>query len=128
MTTGRDVYETALHLLGEDSENPELADYERRAAPLINLLILDLTPLDGRLKAQRGLGGPEDGGGTLNHLDDAVYLEEELAKGVLPFGLAARLLQEGDPDQAAKLLEQYEKSRQTAGRGRILPIRKVWPL
>ncbi|MBQ3196240.1 MAG: hypothetical protein IJB65_07235 [Clostridia bacterium] len=104
--TGKDIYDLALEILGyknaDGSDNEDCTDYLNRAVGLINILIAETLWLD-RLLRQDKTAAPV----YIHSVEDAVRCNGRLARGVLPFGLAALLAMEEDIQLYDRLYKRY---------------------
>ena len=124
MTTAREVFELAMHLMDETREStgevdtPETLGYKSRTVPILDVLQQECLPFSDTYGSEEGkrtvcppLGGLEDGLG----------LDDGLCRGVLPYGLAAHLLLGEDDERAGFFQQRYEELLTRAGR--MLPGR-----
>ena len=125
MKTAQEIYRRSLALLGQtDGENTE--DLEARAPKLINVLMVQLAPLDRELRGEV----PADGGAPLqiDSLFEPVGMEDAIVLSLFPLGLAALLIQEEEPDRGHFFwqLFQEEKAelRSRLRRGKRHPIKR----
>ena len=123
MTTAEEIFTMAIHLMDQQHDatgaaaGREVAVYRTRA----------LSVLNGILPAQRPITdtGPEGPGRPpcppLTAFSQAVPVDDALARGVLPYALAAHLLAGEDSDLSLWFQRQYalhlaELQAQTPGR------------
>ena len=106
MKTAREIYQTSLHLLGERSEH-DRAVLEERAPDLINMILAELRDLDAALKKEAVR--PGEALKEISSLDDNVHCEAVIAASLVPFALAAFLIQEEDSSRADYFYRLYSK-------------------
>ncbi|MBE6677444.1 MAG: hypothetical protein E7597_01435 [Ruminococcaceae bacterium] len=104
--TGKDIYDLAIELLGyknaDGSDNADCEDYLNRSVGLINILLAETLWLD-RLLRQDKSASPV----YISSVGDTVRCNGRLARGVLPFGLAAMLAMEEDIQLYDRLHKRY---------------------
>ncbi len=104
MTDGQWIFERAMALMDAGDEVTGRQDvgatrpYKHRTLSILNILGRECARYD-----------PGHGWRELEGLEEAVELDEELAQGVLPYGLAAHLLLEEDPAAASFFQQRYEE-------------------
>lgn len=94
-TTAQWVYDRAIHLMDEQSEaggqtcTEDTREYRLRTLSILNILRHELFPLSDtyRLLGCRRPVCPE-----LTDFDQEIGLDDPVAQGILPYGLAAHLL------------------------------------
>ena len=111
--TVQDIFTLAIHLMNEGDDETGLAntadnkDFQYRTIPILNILqqeccnASDLCP-----KREAGVRPTLP---LLQSMEDLVPLDDGICIAVLPYGLAAYLLAEIDPDFSQKLLSRYQK-------------------
>ncbi len=121
MTTAREVFELAMHLMDETREStgevdtPETMGYKSRTVAILNTLCPECRPFSADYRPEEG-GCPRIGG-----LEEVVGLDDGLCRGVLPYGLAAHLLLGEDDERAGFFQQRYEELLERAGR--MMPAR-----
>lgn len=110
--TLKKVFLAALALMAEDAENA--GDYEAHAAPLCNLMALELNDVNNSRRLARG--EHESEAPEFESLDDEVPFDREIAMGVLPYGLAAKLALDDDAGKAAYLGSEYMERKAQYGK------------
>lgn len=108
-TTGKMIFDMAIHLMDEQEETTgatETADTEEymlRSLNILNVLRHECYPwsdtFTGGANGKRGICP------ALATLDDVIGLDDAVAQGALPYGLASRLLL-GENDTLADFFEQ----------------------
>lgn len=118
MVTVQQVFDTAINLINEQHQangttnHADTSGYRFRTVPILNTLLPQLylysdektVPAKGRPSCPV-LISPE-GGGTADFLQD-VPLDDTLALGVLPFGLAAHLVADENRELSQWLLSRF---------------------
>lgn len=104
--TGKDVYDLAAELLAcknvNGSDNPDCEDYLNRSVGLLNILLAETLWLDRLLRKDKNALPV-----YINRIDDTVHCNGRLARGVLPYGLAALLALEEDAELYDRLYSRY---------------------
>lgn len=109
MTTGQQVFDMAIHLMDEQNESSgatvtaDTTEYRLRSVNLLNVLRHECFPrsdtFHGGENGKRGICK------EITALSDALDLDDAVAQGALPYGLASRLLL-GENDTLADFFEQ----------------------
>lgn len=109
-TTGKDVFDLAIHLMDEQNEatgatvTSDTNEYLLRTKSILNVLKHEVWTASDTF-----VGQTEDGRRAvctyINDLDDDLDLDDAVAQGALPYGLASRLLL-GENDALANFFEQ----------------------
>lgn len=106
--TVRDVYESALSLLGEFPEQE--SDEEKKALSLLNTLLADCFDVNNTLRVYgekeilRDIPYKEG-------LEDTLEYEESLCRDALPYGLAALIILEDDANRAGFFDFRYQQKK-----------------
>lgn len=109
MTTGQQVFDMAIHLMDEQNESSgatvtaDTAEYRLRSVNLLNVLRHECFPRSDTFRG--GEGGKRGICAAITTLDDVLDLDDAVAQGALPYGLASRLLL-GENDTLADFFEQ----------------------
>lgn len=123
MTNAQWVFDRAIDLMDEGDPVTGARDtgatlgYKNRTLGLLNVL--------GRECAN--YSQLEEGWRELLDLEEELPLEEFLAQGVLPYGLAAQLLREEDPAAANFFQQRYEELLERWRRGRGAEFERLEP-
>lgn len=121
-TTAAFIFDQAIKLMDEQSEAgqsrwADTQEYENRAVAILNALIGECYPVSDTFRVDSP--GQRPVFQTVNNLNSVVYLDDALAKTVLPYGLAAELVKNDDPAMGNYFLQRYQE---LLGRlGRVLP-------
>lgn len=111
--TVQDVFDIAIRLMDEQNEstgNTATADtkeYAVRACSLLNSRIDEVYSLSSTYSPEAGK--PCEYPGMLSAMTDEIKMDTRLVRGVLPYLLAALLLEGEAPDQAAYFDRQYQQ-------------------
>ena len=110
-TTAQQVFELSMHLMDEINESSGSADtadtkeYKNRTLAILNVLRVECWPAsDTYTVAEPGKRPicPE-----ITSFTAALPLDDGICQGVLPYGLAAHLLLDENPDVAAFFNQRY---------------------
>lgn len=108
-TTAQWVFDRAIHLMDEQNESTgatkttDTKEYEFRTLSILNVLRHELYPISDTF--QRDGTGKRFTGQELLSLEDYIDLDDGVAQGILPYGLAAHLLL-GENDVMANYFSQ----------------------
>lgn len=111
MTNGRKVFELAIHLMDEQNENngevrtPDTKEYENRTLSILNVLRHELFPYSDTFNP--GEDRKRYIVPMLEDLEQAIDLDDAIAQGVMPYGLAAHLLLGENDSMAAYFNQRY---------------------
>jgi hypothetical protein len=112
-TTGQWVFEQAMSLLDSLDESTGQADttdneeYKNRALAILNLLQAECFPVSDT--AQTTTAGKRFAPPILVSLDSVLYLDDELCHAILPYGLAAHLVLDENPQVASYCNQRYQE-------------------
>jgi hypothetical protein len=102
--TAKDVYDYAIVLMDSAGADADNADFEEKAAALIDMLHREAARAEGVTAAR------------ITALSDTIGVSDDAALRVLPYGLAAKLaLADGDTDKYKDYQAQYQKGLLTLG-------------
>lgn len=116
-TTAKWVFDRAIHLMDEQNENSGLTEtmdtqeYRFRALSILNVLRHELYPISDTFSIsdpQKRPICPE-----LKSFDDEIGLDDAVAQGILPYGLAAHLLLGENNTMANYFSQRYLELYQT---------------
>jgi hypothetical protein len=113
MTTAKWVFERAMALidsLGDGNGYADTADnneYKNRTISILNVLRMECFPFSDTY--QITTPGKRPVCREIVALTDSIDLDDGLAQGVLPYGLAAHLLVDENPDTASYFQQRYEE-------------------
>jgi hypothetical protein len=118
-TTGQQVFDIAMGLsdnisssgLSDTSDNTE---YKTRTLRILNALRLELYPLSDTYAV--GRAGERPVSALLTDLSDRIDLDDYLAQTVMPYGLAAHLLIDENPNSASFFEQRYEEMKAGAAK------------
>jgi hypothetical protein len=107
-TTVQQVFDIAMALTdnytGGVADSGDTADYKARAIPIINNLSVELYQFSTTKNAEAGARPLPV---FVTQAADSLQLDDGLARGVLPHGLAAELLVEENPAMAGYHAQRY---------------------
>ena len=122
--TVEQIYNWAIHLMDEAdpttgaAQRAENRDYLNRTPAILTVLQSECYPYADQWRcAQPGLRPVCP---ALTGPADQLALDDSLCQGVLPYGLAAHLLLDENPEMASYFAQRYEELLQTLGR--VLPV------
>lgn len=118
MTNAQKVFDLAMGLMDEVNENSGATDtadtkgYKQRTLFILNTLRNELYPLsDTYLRA--GEGRPVCG--EIRDFLSEIGLDDVICQTVIPYGLAAHLLLDENPDAASFFQQRYEELKARIG-------------
>jgi hypothetical protein len=120
MITAQDVFITAMNLMDEDSEDGTYTgypdEYKKKSWPVLSLLQAELLPSSVLPLA-------------ITSEDNVMQIDQRSAITVLPYGLAAHLLMNEDPNRAAFFNNRYDelKRKRPAAITRIKDVYGIVP-
>ena len=119
-TTAQQVFETAMALmdqLGTDG-SPNTADnreYRDRTLLILNALRGELFPYSDTYAAEEP--GKRPILAVIQSFDQVIGMDDYICQSVLPYGLAAQLLLDENPDSASFFQQRYEEMRMNLAKG-----------
>ncbi len=124
-TTAKWVFEKAIYLMDEQSESTgqtqtaDTREYEFRSIPILNILRHELYPISDTYASRED--GKRPVAPEIQSMSDEIGLDDAVAQGILPYGLAAHLLL-GENDSMANYFSQRYSEMYVAAM-RSLPSR-----
>lgn len=121
MTTVQQVFDITMHLMDEQAESTgatmtdDTEEYKYRTVSILNALIPGLFPFSDNYGAVNTISGrpPVALLAAADHahpdFNQPIPLDDTLAVGVLPYGLAAHLMATENEDLSAWFLSQYNQ-------------------
>jgi len=121
-TSAQEIFDLAIHLMDEANESTGKTDtadtraYKLRTLAILNVLRAECYPLSDTYPVP----DPPAGDGSrmkrpvcplISDFQTPIDLDDVLCQGVLPYGLAAHLLLEENPDLASFFQQRYEELR-----------------
>ena len=106
-----DVFDAAMSIMDElsDSGKPQTTDtdeYKYRAVSIINTMIAELYPFSETKKA----GKTASGWRPVEEFDDTISeIDNTLALGAMPYGLASALLTDENPEASDRFKRRYNE-------------------
>ena len=113
MTNAQTIFETAMSLMDELSQNSGQADnadnkeYKDRTLAILNALSGELYPYSDSFKPEEHYGRPIVP--VIYDFQSAIGLDDYICRSILPYGLAAQLLLSEDPEASSFCQLRYEK-------------------
>ncbi|MDD3400717.1 MAG: hypothetical protein PHT58_03705 [Eubacteriales bacterium] len=122
--TGQDIYIMASALLYE--RNNEDMDSKDFSIPFLNLLMQEALPVENSIRFAKG-EAQLDSAPYLTSLDETIAYSDEILRGALPYGLAARFFTEAmDNYNAAECTARYVNALNSATRFTEEPITDIY--
>lgn len=121
--TGMDVFTRAIALMDEQNDKgkaryEDTDEYRLRTVPILNILIQELYPFsDTHGKNQEWGANRRPVANLLEALADEIDLDDYCAGSVLPYGLAAHLLVDENPQTANFFQQRYDELKLGLQRG-----------
>ena len=112
-TTAAWVFARAIHLMDEQNESTgetstaDTAEYKLRTLSILNILRHELFPYSDTYEAQDD--GTRDICREITNFTDVIDLDDVLAQGIMPYGLAAHLLLGENDSMAAFFNAKYSE-------------------
>lgn len=119
MTTAKQVFELAMHLMDEANESTGNADttdtkqYKNRALAILNVLRVECFYASDTYAAQ---AGKRLVCALITDFESPIELDDGICQGVLPYGLAAHLILDENPGAASYFQQRYEERLTAAAR------------
>lgn len=120
-TQAKWVFDKAIYLMDEQSESTgqtqtaDTKEYEFRSVPILNVLRHELYPISDTYKTRDD--GKRSVSAEIESLNDYIDLDDVVAQGIMPYGLAAHLLL-GENDTMAnyfskRYMEMYSAAQKS---------------
>lgn len=112
MTTATDVFNIAMSLMDEINETTGLpnegdtAEYKARSLFIINMLRGELYPFSDTYKEAKKTG-KRPIVAAVTDFNSSINLDDYICQSILPYGLAAHLLTDENPQSANFFLQRY---------------------
>lgn len=112
-TTAQQVFDMTMHLMDEVNESTGLSDsadtreYKNRTIPILNILRVECFPASDTFQVSQP--GKRPICPEITDFDTPIQLDDGICQGVLPYGLAAHLLLDENPDTAAFFIQRYQE-------------------
>ena len=112
-TTAPRVFARAIHMMDEQNEatgetsTADTAEYKLRTLSILNILRHELFPYSDTYEAQED--GTRDICTEIKAFTDVIDLDDVLAQGIMPYGLAAHLLLGENDSMAAFFNSRYSE-------------------
>ena len=133
MTNAQTVFETAMALMDELSQNGGQADtadnkeYKDRSLAILNALSGELYPYSDSFRPEQHCGRPVVP--VILDFSSSIGLDDYICRSVLPYGLAAQLLLSEDPEASSFCQLRYERLKaglETGLPAQAQPIQDVY--
>ena len=114
-TNAQWVFEKAMHLMDEvnestgETDTADTREYKNRTIPILNILRIECFPASDTYAVTEP--GKRPICPEIPDFDTPIGLDDGICQGVLPYGLAARLLLGEDDTKAAFFQQCYEELR-----------------
>lgn len=131
MTTPEWVFARAIHLMDEQSEangettTTDTNEYRMRTLSILNVLRHELFPYSDTFET--GEDGKRIICPELKNFTDEIGLDDVIAQGILPYGLAAHLLLGENDSMASFFNERYAELMQTLAKKRPSVWEEITP-
>lgn len=119
MTDAKWIFDRAIHLMDEQNEmngqtqTVDTEEYRFRTLSILNVLRHELYPLSDTFEP--GKDGKRHIMPELSSLEQAIDLDDAIAQGVMPYGLAAHLLLGENDSMASFFNQRYEELKYSIG-------------
>ncbi len=113
MTTAQWIFEKAMSLMDEVNESTGAADtadtkeYKNRTLPILNILRAECFPASDTYAVTTP--GKRPICPEITDFETPIGMDDGVCQGVLPYGLAAHLLLDENPDMAAFFNQRYQE-------------------
>lgn len=113
MTNAQWVFEKAMHLMDEVNEstgqadNADTKEYKNRTLPILNILRIECFPASDTYQVTEP--GKRPVCPEITDFESGIALDDGICQGVLPYGLAAHLLLDENPEMASYFQQRYEE-------------------
>ena len=105
-----DVFDAAMSIMDElndsgEAQTTDTQEYKNRALPIMNVLISECYPYSDSKDTTK----PASAWRAVTEFDDSLYkIDDTIALGIMPYGLAANLLVDENPSAASFYQARYE--------------------
>lgn len=112
-TTAQWVFDKAMHLMDEvnestgQSDTADTREYKNRTIPILNILRIECFPASDTFQVSQP--GKRPICPEITDFDTPIQLDDGICQGVLPYGLAAHLLLDENPDTASFFIQRYQE-------------------
>ena len=111
MTMVEDVFNAAMAIMDElndsgEAQTTDTQEYKNRTLPIMNVLISECYPYSDSKDTTK----PDSAWRAVTEFDDSLYkIDDTIALGIMPYGLAANLLVDENPSAASFYQARYEE-------------------
>lgn len=122
MTTAIEVFNIAMSLMDEINETTSLpnesdtAEYKARTLFILNALRGELYPLSDTFRYAKK-DGKRSIAAAITDFNSAINLDDDVCQSILPYGLAAHLLTDENPQSANFFMQRYEEGKARLQKG-----------
>ena len=119
MTDANWVFDRAIHLMDEQNEmngetrTVDTEEYRYRTLSILNVLRHELYPLSDTFETR--IDGKRAIAPLLTDFEQPIDLDDAIAQGVMPYGLAAHLLLGENDSMASFFNQRYEELKYSIG-------------
>lgn len=123
MTNANWVFDRAIHLMDEQYENDgstrtaDTEEYRHRTLSILNVLRHELYPYSDTY--ENGTSGKRYVCPEIKSFEQEIDLDDAIAQGVMPYGLAAHLLMGENNTMASFFNDKYTENMYTIGTRRM---------
>ena len=120
-TTAQRVFDLAMRLMDEVNEtsggtdDADTREYKVRTLLILNALRGELFPYSDTYAAEEP--GKRPILAVIQSFDQVIGMDDYICQSVLPYGLAAQLLLDENPDSASFFQQRYEEMRMNLAKG-----------
>lgn len=120
-TTAQRVFDLAMGLMDEVNEtsggtdDADTREYKVRTLLILNALRGELFPYSDTYSAEEP--GKRPILAVIQSFDQVIGMDDYICQSVLPYGLAAQLLLDENPDSASFFQQRYEEMRMNLAKG-----------
>ena len=106
-----DVFDAAMSIMDElndsgEAQTTDTQEYKNRTLPIMNVLISECYPYSD----SKDTTNPDSAWRAVTEFDDSLYkIDDTIALGIMPYGLAANLLVDENPSAASFYQARYEE-------------------
>ena len=123
MTDANWIFDKAIHLMDEQFERDgstrtvDTEEYRYRTLSILNVFRHELYPYSDTFEP--GKDGKRYICPEIMTFEQAIDLDDAIAQGVMPYGLAAELMKEENPTSASYFLQRYAELKREIGARRM---------
>lgn len=120
-TTAKQVFDAAMGLMDEVNEttgstdSADIKEYRQRTLLILNILNGELFPFSDTYEVERS--GKRPISRPIESMESKIELDDHICRTVLPYGLAAHLLNDENPGTTGFFQQRYEELKRQLGVG-----------